>query len=318
MRRIAVTGASGFVGHALVARLAAVDRFQVVAMTRKTPGNPVAGAVYRPIGDLALPTPWAQELVGLDTIVHTAARVHIRNDRSARAIQEFDRINLTPSLQLARDAAASGVRRFIFLSSIGVNGDRTGATNAFTETNEPHPHNAYTLSKLKAERGLVEISAATGMEVVIIRPPLVYGPGVRANFAALMHAVQVGWPLPFGAVHNCRSLVALDNLLDFILTCVDHPQAANQTFLVSDGQDVSTAQLVRGLARAAGVSARLVPVPPWILWATAGLLGKRGLMQGLCGSLRVDISKANKLLGWKPEISVEEGLRRTVAGIQRT
>ena len=316
MRRIAVTGASGFVGRAVVARLVALDKFQVIAVTRTNPANPVSGAVYRPVGDLALPTPWAQELVGVDTVVHAAARVHIRNDRSERAIQEFERINVTPTLQLARQAAATGVRRFIFLSSIGVNGARTSGTCGFTETDEPHPHNAYTLSKLNAERGLLEISAATGLEVVIIRPPLVYGPGVRANFAALLHAVQRGWPLPLGAVQNCRSLVALDNLVDFVLTCVDHPQAANQTFLVSDGQDVSTAQLVRALAHAARVSARLVPVPPWILWAAASVLGKRAFMQGLCGSLRVDISKAKKLLGWTPRISVEEGLRRTLADIQ--
>ncbi len=317
MRRILVTGASGFVGHALVSRLVALDNCQVIAMTRVNPGNPVSGAIYRPVGDLALQMHWPQELVGVDTIVHAAARVHIINDRSARSIHEFERINVTPSLQLARHAAAMGVRRLVFLSSIGVNGVQTGVATAFTETDKPNPHNAYALSKLKAERGLLEIAAATGLELVIIRPPLVYGPGVRANFAALMHAVQNGWPLPLGAVRNRRSLVALDNLVDFILTCIDHPQATNQTFLVSDGQDVSSPELVRGLAHAAGVSARLVPVPPWALWAVAAVLGKREFMQRLCGSLRVDISKANKVLGWAPRISVEEGLRRAVVGIQR-
>ena len=314
-QRTLVTGASGFVGHALVSRLVSRDATEVIAMTRMNPGNPVSGAIYRPVGDLALQMHWPQELAGVDTIVHAAARVHIINDRSARSVHEFERVNVTPTLQLARHAAAIGVRRFIFLSSIGVNGVQTGVATAFTEADKPNPHNAYALSKLKAERGLLEISAVTGLDVVIIRPPLVYGPGVRANFAALMRAVQGGWPLPLGAVQNRRSLVALDNLVDFVLTCIDHPQAANQTFLVSDGQDVSSPELVCGLARAAGVPARLVPVPPWVLLSVASVLGKREFMQRLCGSVRVDISKAKTVLGWAPRISVDEGLRRAVAGL---
>ena len=158
-----------------------------------------------------------------------------------------------------------------------------------------------------------QLSADTGMAVVIIRPPSVYGPGVKANFAALMRAVQRGWPLPLGAVHNQRSLVALDNLVDFIVTCITHPQAANQTLLVSDGQDLSTTELVRGMAQAAGVPARLLPVPVWALQAGASLLGKGDAVQRLCGNLQVDISKARSLLGWVPPVSVEEGLRRAMA-----
>ena len=314
--RILVTGASGFVGRALVARFVALQQGEVMAMTRVNPVNPVPGAAYLPVGDLALQTHWPAALDGVDTIVHAAARVHIINDRSAKSIHEFERVNVTPTLQLARHAAAIGVRRFVFLSSIGVNGVQTDIGTAFSESDKPNPHNAYALSKLKAERGLLEISAQTGLDVVIIRPPLVYGPGVRANFAALMHAVQAGWPLPLGAVHNQRSLVALDNLVDFVLACVAHPNAANQTFLVSDGDDVSSPELVRGLARAAGRSARLLPVPAGVLWALAGVIGKREFMQRLCGSLRVDISKAHQMLDWTPKISLDEGLRRAVAGMQ--
>ena len=314
--RILVTGASGFVGRALVARFVALQQGEVMAMTRVSPVNPVPGAAYLPVGDLALQTHWPAALDGVDTIVHAAARVHIINDRSAKSIHEFERVNVTPTLQLARHAAAIGVRRFVFLSSIGVNGVQTDIGTAFSESDKPNPHNAYALSKLKAERGLLEISAQTGLDVVIIRPPLVYGPGVRANFAALMHAVQAGWPLPLGAVHNQRSLVALDNLVDFVLACVAHPNAANQTFLVSDGDDVSSPELVRGLARAAGRSARLLPVPAGVLWALAGAVGKREFMQRLCGSLRVDISKAHQMLDWTPKISLDEGLRRAVAGMQ--
>jgi nucleoside-diphosphate-sugar epimerase len=313
--RVLVTGASGFVGRALVEHLVSRNASEVIAMTRVIPDNPVIGARYFPVGDLVLQTQWSSLLAGVDTLVHAAARVHILNDRSAQSIDEFERVNVIPTLEMARHAAAMGVRRFIFLSSIGVNGVQTQSNIAFSETDTPNPHNAYALSKLQAERGLHKIAAQTGLDVVIIRPPLVYGPGVRANFAALMHAVQSGWPLPLGVVHNQRSLVALDNLIDFIATCIHHPEAANETFLISDGDDVSSAELVRGLARAAGVSARLLPVPAWVLWAGAVALGKREFIQRLCGSLQVDITKARTRLGWVPQISLDEGLRRAVAGI---
>lgn len=202
----------------------------------------------------------------------------------------------------------------VFISSVKVNGESTQAGRAFTETDEPNPQDAYGQSKHEAEQCLRQLAADTGMEVVIIRPPLVYGPGVKANFSALMRAVRRGWPLPLGAVRNQRSLVALDNLVDFIVTCITHPQAANQTFLVSDGQDLSTPELVRGMARAAGVPARLLPVPVWALQAGATLLGKRDAVQRLCGNLQVDISKTRNLLGWVPPISSDEGLRRAVGG----
>ena len=317
IQRVLITGASGFVGRALAAQLVARQNIEVLALTRAYPVNPVPGVRYFPVVDLAMPMQWDPAWTGLDAIVHAAARVHVLNDRTALSLGEFERVNVAATLRLARQAAVMGVRRFVFLSSIGVNGVQTPVGAAFTEADRPSPHNAYALSKLNAERGLWDISVQTGLEVVIIRPPLVYGPGVRANFAALMHAVQRGWPLPLGAVHNQRSLVALDNLLDFVATCIFHPLAANQTFLVSDGHDLSSADLVRGLARALGKPARLLPVPVWALWAVASSLGKRDVVQRLCGSLRVDISKARGVLGWVPHISVDEGLRRAVAGIKK-
>lgn len=257
-------------------------------------------------------TDWSVALQGAATVVHLAARVHVMKDVSEDPLTEFRRVNVDGTLNLARQAAAAGVKRFVFISSVKVNGESTQLGQPFTEAGVPNPQDAYGVSKHEAEQGLHQIAADTGIEVVIIRPPLVYGPGVKANFAALMSAVQRGWPLPLGAVHNQRSLVALDNLVDFIVTCINHPQAANQTFLVSDGQDLSTTELVRGMARAVGVPARLLPVPVWALQAGARLLGKGDAVQRLCGNLQVDISKARELLGWIPPVSVEDGLRRAM------
>ena len=256
---------------------------------------------------------WHKVLVGITNVVHLAARVHVMHDNVADPLAVFRAVNVEGTLSLALQAAAAGVKRFVFISSVKVNGESTPPGRAFAETDAPNPQDAYGQSKHEAEQGLRQLSADTGMEVVIIRPPLVYGPGVKANFAALMRAVQRGWPLPLGAVHNQRSLVALSNLVDFIVTCITHPQAANQTFLVSDGQDLSTTGLVRGMAQAAGVPARLLPVPVWALQAGATLLGKGDAVQRLCGNLQVDISKARTLLGWVPPVAVEEGLRRAMA-----
>ncbi len=316
--KIVVTGANGFVGSALTTQLVGLGQYEVLAVTRSSPADPVAGVRYLPVGDLTLLTQWQTALTGVQTVVHAAARVHVLNDRSAQSLDRFEKVNVTVTLELARQAAAAGVRRFIFLSSIGVNGVETEVNEAFSEADPAQPHNPYAHSKLKAEQGLRQIAEETGLEVVIIRPPLVYGPGVRANFAALMRAVQQGWPLPLGAVSNLRSMVAIDNLLDFIITCMSHPQAANQTLLVSDGQDISSPDLVRGLARHSGVVARLLPVPPWALRSAAVLLGGGDVMQRLCGSLRVDITKAKTLLAWAPPISMDEGLRRAVAAPKKS
>ena len=316
-RRVLVTGASGFVGQALVAHLVGLDSNEVVAMMRASPANRLAGARYVAAGDMTAGRLGAATLEGVEVIVHAAARVHVLNDDKAKSAIEFDRVNVTATLELAHQAVAAGVRRFVFLSSIGVNGVQTDIGKPFTEADPPNPHNPYADSKLKAEQGLLLLSEQSGLELVIIRPPLVYGPGVRANFAALMRAVQRGWPLPLACVHNLRSMVAMDNLLSFIATCVDHPQAANTTFLVSDGQDISSPDLVRGLAQALGVAARLVPVPVSALQFVGRALGRGDVIQRVCGNLRVDISKARRVLAWQPPVSMDEGLRRTVAGMHR-
>ncbi|MDO9145873.1 MULTISPECIES: SDR family oxidoreductase [Comamonadaceae] len=312
---ILVTGGTGFVGKEVVQRLLADDELQRVAVAVRKGGQPWPGQVLpRVTGDLEPSTGWSIALEGVSAVVHCAARVHVMHDTEADPLTAFRVVNVEGTLNLARQAAATGVKRFVFISSVKVNGESTHPGQAFNESNAPNPQDAYGQSKHEAEQGLRQLAVDTGMEVVVIRPPLVYGPGVKANFAALMRAVQRGWPLPLGAVHNQRSLVALSNLVDFIITCITHPQAANQTFLVSDGQDLSTTELVRGMAHAAGVPARFLPVPVWAMQAGATLLGKGDAVQRLCGNLQVDIYKARKLLGWVPPVSVEEGLIRAMGG----
>jgi nucleoside-diphosphate-sugar epimerase len=306
-----VTGANGFVGLAVLKQLNIMSDLQAVGSVRRT-AELICTTIVE-VGDMNLQTDWSLALAGVDAVIHTAARVHIMQDSVADPLTAFRAVNMYATLNLARQAATAGVKRFVFISSVKVNGDSTLVGRAFTEADAPNPQDAYAQSKYEAEQGLCQLSADTGMEMVIIRPPLVYGPGVKANFARLMHAVRRGWPLPLGAVQNLRSLVALDNLVDFIITCLTHPQAANQTFLVSDGQDLSTTELVRGMAHVAKVPARLLPVPVWALRAGALLLGNGDAVQRLCGNLQVDISKAHSLLGWVPPMSVENGLRRAMA-----
>jgi nucleoside-diphosphate-sugar epimerase len=306
----AITGVNGFVGRALCAEASAYG-LTVRGVTRTNCDLPKSvGRVV--VSSIDGSTDWHDALLGSDAVVHLAARVHVMSDAAPDPLTEFRRVNVQGTLNLARQAAASGVRRFVFVSSVKVNGESTQVGVPFRPDDVPKPMDAYGVSKMEAEQGLRHIAADTGMEVVIIRPPLVYGPGVKANFAALMRAVQCGWPLPLGVVHNQRSLIALDNLVDFIITCITHPKAANQTFLISDGQDLSTTELVRGMAQAAGVPARLLPVPVWALQAAGKLLGKGEAVQRLCGNLQVDSSKARRLLGWNPPVSVDEGLRRAL------
>ena len=290
------------------------DEHQVVVSIRRGFTDPPIGCDYCLVEGLTGSANWAMAFAGVDAVVHLAARVHVMNDTEVDPLAAFRIVNVDGTLNLARQAAAAGVKRFVFLSSVKVNGEVTVFGQSFRADDEPAPMDPYGVSKMEAEKGLRALAVETGMEVVIIRPPLVYGPGVKANFAALMRAVQRGWPLPLGAVRNQRSLVALDNLVDFIVTCITHPQAANQTFLVSDGQDQSTTELVRGMAQAAGVPARLLPVPVWALQAGASLLGRGDAVQRLCGNLQIDMSKARNLLGWVPPVSVAEGLRRAMAG----
>jgi nucleoside-diphosphate-sugar epimerase len=251
-------------------------------------------------------------------MVHLAARVHVMRDESLDPLSEFRKSNVEGTLRLATQVAQARVKRFIFISSVKVNGEQTQAGHPFRADDLPAPQDPYGISKLEAEVGLREIARQTGMEVVIIRPPLVYGPGVKANFASMVKWLQRGVPLPLGAVHNQRSLVALDNLVDLIITCIDHPAAANQTFLVSDGEDVSTTELLRRMAAALKAPARLIPVPQYLLEWGATLAGKQAVSQRLFSSLQVDIMSTRKLLGWAPPVSLDQGLAQVAAHVHNS
>ncbi|TDX32160.1 nucleoside-diphosphate-sugar epimerase [Modicisalibacter xianhensis] len=263
------------------------------------------------IGELSSESDWSEALRDCSAVVHCAARVHVMDDTEADPLAAFRSANVQGTLNLARQAAQAGVARFVFISSIKVNGEQTTRDTFFTAEDEPAPRDPYGISKLEAERGLFVLAEETGMEVVIIRPPLVYGPGVRANFASMMRWLDKGVPLPFGAIHNRRSLVARSNLVDLIMTCLEHPAAANQVFLAGDGEDLSTTQLLHRVGQALGKPARLLPIPIKLLEIAAGVAGKHAIAQRLCGSLRVDISKTQKLLGWRPQVSVDQALNET-------
>lgn len=312
---VVVTGAAGFIGRALVERLLAGGVPTVAAVRRPPPRSasvhPPTGGQMVAVGDLGPHTDWRGPLAGVDCVVHLAARVHVMHERAADPLAEFRRVNVDGTLALARQAAAAGVRRFIFVSSIKVNGEGTAPGRPFAADDVPAPADAYGISKLEAERSLLALAAETGMQIVIIRPVLVYGPGVKANFRSMMSWLNKGVPLPLGAIDNRRSLVALDNLVDLIVTCMNHPAAAGQVFLASDGEDLSTTELLRRMGTALGRPARLLPVPAAWLDGAARLLGKGAITQRLCGSLQVDIEKTRGMLGWTPPVTVDEALRET-------
>jgi len=299
---ILVTGANGFLGQALSLELRA-RKFAVRGALR---AEAKTGEVN--VGDIGPDTDWQEALAGLDVVVHTAARVHIINDTAGDLLSQYRKVNVEGTLNLARQAVNAGVKRFIFISSIKVNGESTLPGKPFTADDQPNPEDPYGISKWEAEVGLERLANEKGLEVVIIRPPLVYGPGVKANFLRLMRWVNRGVPLPLGAIRNKRSLVALDNLVDLIINCIGHPAAVNQTFLAGDGQDVSTTELLYGIGKALDKPARLLPCPVSLLFVISALLGKREMLRRLTDSLQVDISSARSLLGWEPPLSLEEGL----------
>lgn len=307
-RKILVTGAGGFVGTALI-RAIDTEGWRVRATSRHLGRTWPERVEVIQMADISERPDWAFAVQGIDTVVHCAARVHVMRDETADPLTAFMAVNCAGTLELAKAAQQAGVRRFVFVSSIKVNGESTSLDHPFTADQEANARDPYALSKYEAEQSLRMLAANTGMEVVIIRPPLVYGPGVRANFRSMMNWLHRGVPLPFGAIHNRRSLVAVGNLASLIVRCVTHPAAANQTFLASDGEDLSTTQLLVALAAALGTRARLIPVPAAWIERTAALAGRADLAQRLCGSLQVDISKARQLLEWAPPLSVAEGLR---------
>lgn len=302
---ILITGATGFIGSRLCEKIR--EDGGLVRRALRCNGEQ-KGIV---VGDIGPETDWSIALENIDCVVHLAARVHVMHEQTADPLCEFRRVNVVGTLNLARQAAAAGVQRFVYLSSIKVNGEKAQPGCSFSAEDIPTPVDPYGVSKHEAEQGLMALASEAKMEVVIIRPPLVYGEGVKANFLSMMRWLYKGVPLPLGAIHNKRSLVALDNLVDLIVTCIEHPAAANQTFLVSDDEDLSTTELLWRMSVALGKPARLVPVPAWILQAGAALIGKRAMAQRLLGSLQVDISKTRDVLGWVPPIGMNEALKKT-------
>ena len=311
MTKVLITGVNGFVGKTLSDELV-IKGFNVNGTVRSVMSVDFPGAITKfVIKDIDSKTDWQNALEGVDVVIHLAARVHVMKDTAIDALSEFRRVNVEGTLNLARQAVEAGVQRFIFISSIKVNGEGSILGQPYTPEDQPAPVDPYGISKREAEDGLRQLASETGMEVVIIRPPLVYGPGVKANFQSMMRWLDKGIPLPLGAIHNQRSLVSLDNLIDLIVTCIHHPAAANQIFIAGDGEDLSTTELLQRMAAALGKKAWLIPVPSFILEWGASLVGKQAITQKLCGSLQVDISKARDLLDWKPPVSVDEALRKT-------
>jgi len=307
---ILLTGATGFVGSRLADLLLHRTSHQLTSAVRRQ-GTVVCGQEVV-VDSLNADTDWSKAVLNQEVVIHAAARAHVMSDQSSDPIEEYRKVNVEGTLNLARQSVEAGVQRFVYISSIKVNGEQTAPGKPFTERDAPAPSDPYGVSKMEAEEGLMELARNTELEVVIVRPPLVYGPGAKGNFASMLNLVTRQLPLPLGSVNNKRSLVALDNLVDLIITCVEHPAAANQVFLVSDGQDVSTTELFRAVARAMGKSSRLLPIPASVLVIGAAVLGKKAVAQRLLGSLQVDISKARDLLDWEPPLSLEEGLFKAV------
>ena len=314
MANLLITGATGYIGGALLERLVTDAAHSPVVAVRTDNSGSLFNVPRVSVGKISAETQWSVALADAKVVIHAAGRAHMLKISAGNSQQDFNEVNVDGTLCLARQAADMGIKRFLFISSIGVIGNRSN--QPFTEEDVPHPLGFYAISKLEAEKGLFEIAKETGMEVVIIRPPLVYGPKAPGNFDRLMRLVNLGWPLPLGSICNKRSFVGLDNLVDLIVTCIDHPAAADETFLAGDGEDISTVELLQHLGRALGKPVRLVSVPEVLLKMIAVLSGRRGEVERLCDSLQVDISKARKRLGWEPPVSLEEGLRASVKDFQ--
>ena len=310
MAKVLLTGSTGFVGAAVLATLKELPEIQVVATIRKAKAEIDRNTVV--IGDIDGDTDFSAALTDTDIVIHCAARAHIMHDDVADPMAEYRRVNVTGTMNLARQAARYGVKRFIFISSIKVNGESTTRQPKFTAFDIPAPLDAYGQSKAEAEQALLELSRESNMDVVIIRPTLVYGPAVKANFASLFSIVSRGIPLPFACIcNNKRSLVSVTNLVDLIITCIDHPKAVNQIFLVSDDYDVSTSEMVREMATALGKPTWQIPVPVWLYGFAGKLFSKPDIVNRLTGSLQVDITHTKETLGWVPKETMQEGFKQT-------
>ncbi|ABB31570.1 NAD-dependent epimerase/dehydratase [Geobacter metallireducens RCH3] len=329
LHNILVTGATGFVGSFLCSRLLAEGMsVRGTFLVTENPDSLVKGteqALIEPIGPATF---WGHALAGAGTVIHLAARVHVMRERAADPLKEFRFVNTEGTAHLAREAAKAGVKRFVFMGTIGVNGDNSGDA-PYIESSPPYPHNPYSVSKYEAEQLLRQISSETGMEVVIIRAPLVYGPGNPGNFLSLLKAVNGDYgfktlnfglkvlPLPLASINNKRSLIYVGNLVDALVTCATHPAAVGQTYLVSDGEDVSTPELIRRTAAALGVPARLFPFPVPLMKLAGKLIDKSAAVNRLTGSLTVDSSKIRRELGWQPPFTMEEGLQETAKWFEK-
>lgn len=310
MSRILITGSNGFIGSYL-ARYLSADGDEIVNTYRHIPGNCRKSPNHFEVGEINGSTQWIYALKNVDVVVHLAARVHVMHETSTDPLTAFRQVNTEGTLNLARQASESGVKRFIYLSTIKVNGEQTDKL-AFTADDNPNPQDPYAVSKYEAEQQLLELSKQTGMEVVIIRPPLVYGPGVKGNFRRLIKLVNKSVPLPLANIKNVRSLVSIENLCSFIKICLVHPQAAGEIFLVSDGYDLSTSELLINLAQAMGKKSFLFYIPDSTIKFLTTLLGRRSEYERLFGSLQVDIRKNYQVLNWKPEQSVQMALKNCV------
>ncbi|OGQ59660.1 MAG: hypothetical protein A3G39_08325 [Deltaproteobacteria bacterium RIFCSPLOWO2_12_FULL_43_16] len=311
MRSVLITGANGFVGQALCKRMAS-NGWQIrgtVRSAKQVASLPI-GVQAEQIESITADTDWSNALAGVDAVVHLAARVHVMKDTSVDPLSAFREVNVAGAEHLARMASQLGVRRFIYVSSVKVNGE--GSKVAYSEDDEPLPVDPYGISKWEAEMVLHKVAAKTGMEVVILRPPLVYGPSVKANFLRLLKLTKMGIPLPLASLKNQRSMIYVGNLVDAIMTCLEHPKAVGETFMVSDSEDVSTSDLIRMIAKVMGKKARLIPFPLPLLKVVGQLFGKSPEIERLTGSLCIDSSKIRKVLGWKPPYTMEEGVSKTV------
>ena len=313
MTSVLVTGANGFIGSQVVRGFLHLG-FEVRAAIRQGDLLEEAGHAccrYFTVGDIAISPNWNNALAGVDAVVHLAARVHQLRDRASDPLAEFREVNTAATEQLTRAAARAGVRRLVYVNSVKVNGETTRDRPFFVD-DPPNPQDSYAVSKWEAEQALWAIGAETGIEVVVARPPLVYGPCVRANFLRMMDLVYMGLPLPVANAHNRRSLIGVRNLADFLVQCVRHPRAANETFLVSDDDDVSVAELVTRIARHMGRPRRMFPLPETVMWQLSKLLRKQETVRRLLGSLTVDCARTRQILGWQPPLTLDEGLGETV------